>query len=156
MLHIVANGDEGKNGFLEVPVPMRVTHNITMYQYTLSDEALKELMNTCAYHACPSFVEGFGHYIHEGQSTGATIITTHGCPMNELVSHPDLLVPSDQPPVIMNLGLGFVITAAQLESCIEKVIKHKIKDHTSRRAFEERGVDFKKHLNTIMVTLPCE
>lgn len=154
-LHIIANGDVSKNGFVEVPVPMRVTHNITLYQYTLSDESLKHLMNSCAYHVCPSFVEGFGHYIHEGLSTGATVVTTHGRPMNELVTNPALLIRSDRQPVSMNLGEGYVLTEHDIESCIMEVIHHQITDDTSRRTFEVRGEAFKIHLNDTLVMRSC-
>ena len=43
-------------------------------------------MNTYTFHICPSLCEGFGHYISEGLSCGAVVITNNCAPMNELVN----------------------------------------------------------------------
>jgi len=50
-----------------------------------SDEELDYLLNTHMIHLCPSAYEGYGHYINEGRSVGALILTTNAPPMNELV-----------------------------------------------------------------------
>lgn len=48
-------------------------------------EQLVQLMNESYIHICPSRAEGWGHYITEGLSTGAMVITTNASPMNEQV-----------------------------------------------------------------------
>jgi glycosyltransferase involved in cell wall biosynthesis len=51
----------------------------------VSDETLRALQNSHAYHVCLSEAEGWGHYIVEGMSVGATVITVDAAPMNELI-----------------------------------------------------------------------
>lgn len=58
------------------------------------DWQIARWMNECQIHVCPSAAEGWGHYIAEGLSVGAVVVTTDGSPMNEQV-RPEhgLLVP---------------------------------------------------------------
>lgn len=52
----------------------------------VDDAELRRLQNANAFHVCCSETEGFGHYIVEGMSVGAVVLTTDAPPMNELVT----------------------------------------------------------------------
>lgn len=73
--------------------PLFVPDNVTVLPRIPQPELVRQ-MNTHRIHLCPSKSEGWGHYITEGMSTGAIVITTDASPMNEHVQ-PDrgLLLP---------------------------------------------------------------
>lgn len=63
---------------LDVPPHVRLLGRI-------SGEELRQEMNRAAIHVCPSTAEGWGHYITEGLSVRAVVVTTDASPMNEHV-----------------------------------------------------------------------
>jgi len=81
-LTVVASWDVG-------PVP----DGVTVLGRIPQDE-LYRLMNSHQIHLCPSRAEGWGHYITEGLSTGALVVTTDRSPMNEHSPHSSILVPA--------------------------------------------------------------
>jgi len=60
----------------------------------LPNNLYNEYLETASLFICPSSVEGYGHYINEGRSRRALVLSTNFAPMNELVSEEDgILVP---------------------------------------------------------------
>lgn len=74
--------------------PLRAPANVQVLGRVPQAELVR-LMNASLVHLCPSRSEGWGHYITEGMSTGAAVVTTDASPMNEHIQ-PDrgVLVPS--------------------------------------------------------------
>tara|TARA_Y100000389_G_scaffold201059_1_gene242856 strand:- start:4338 stop:5297 length:960 start_codon:yes stop_codon:yes gene_type:complete len=151
-LHIVCNGNSDRNGFLNIPIPARISNNIILHQKTLSMETLKELMNTCSYHICPSLVEGFGHYIHEGMSTGATVVTTNGYPMNEIVETSWCRINSKS-SIPIRLGTGFYVNKKDIEDCVNNIVRFKLFDHNTRMNWETRLKAFEININEYILSM---
>lgn len=71
--------------------------NVT-WRGVVSLATLRSLYNSRLFHLCPSEYEGYGHYIHEGLSCGAIVVTTDKPPMNEFKGCPDeLRIPGVNP-----------------------------------------------------------
>lgn len=82
--------------------------NVLIHRERLDDEQFKKVQNENLYHLCPSAYEGFGHYINEGKSAGAVVITTAAQPMTELIDS--------------NIGIG--ITADRFSVSHLATLKH--------------------------------
>lgn len=63
-----------------------IQDNIKYITEKIDEKELKLLMNQCGIHICTSEIEGYGHYIHEGKSTGAIIVTTNAEPMRNCIN----------------------------------------------------------------------
>jgi len=64
-----------------------------------NDESKNWLQEKAMCHACPSAVEGWGHYIDEGRRMGTVVVTLDGAPMNELIDDScGVLVPAVRGP----------------------------------------------------------
>jgi glycosyltransferase involved in cell wall biosynthesis len=81
---------------------------------------LKRHINQHRIHVCPSRVEGWGHYITEGLSAGASVITTDASPMNEHVDRDWawLLPPSNQ--VRRHLVHEYDVSPAMIASAVRE------------------------------------
>jgi glycosyltransferase involved in cell wall biosynthesis len=66
-------------------VPLNVPAGVVVRVGRLPHADLVREMNRHSIHVCPSRSEGWGHYITEAMSVGATVVTTDASPMNEHV-----------------------------------------------------------------------
>lgn len=94
--------------------------NIEVLKY-ISDEGLVYQMNRCLFHLCPSKYEGFGHYLHEGQSTGAVVITLDAPPLNEFHTPKQLLMPC-LPDSKLRLAQLHTITPAAVVDAVDTAL----------------------------------
>jgi glycosyltransferase involved in cell wall biosynthesis len=67
---------------LDVPAGVRLLRRV-------DDAQLSRELNRAQIHVCPSETEGWGHYIAEGMSVGAIVVTTDASPMSEHIT-PDV------------------------------------------------------------------
>lgn len=71
----------------------------------LGQDELADIQSRAGLWLCPSEVEGYGHYINEGRSAGAVVMTTDFPPMNELIdSNSGFLVDLDRKTKIAQEG----------------------------------------------------
>ena len=136
-LHIVSND------YLQIKFPIRITDNIILHQYKLTEDELHELMNSCMYHICPSITEGFGHYINEAASIGAHVITTNGVPMNELIDGEKIEVKEEKEK---NLGKFYNFSNLELEKTLEYYFKKFEISNNNRKNFLLRQSIFKNKI----------
>lgn len=88
----------------------------------IDDRELQRLQNANLFHLCCSETEGFGHYIVEGMSVGAVLLTTDAPPMNELVApERGLLVEYDRVGR-QHLATTYQVREDALERAVEQVL----------------------------------
>lgn len=61
--------------------------NLKLYNERISNDVFFNIVSKAECYLCPSYMEGYGHYINEGRGNAAFIITTNGPPMNELIDN---------------------------------------------------------------------
>jgi hypothetical protein len=60
--------------------------NVRVHAGGLSSEDFGRVITEGQFFLCPSFMEGYGHYINQARSSRAFILTTDVVPMNELIT----------------------------------------------------------------------
>ncbi|MCP4890234.1 MAG: glycosyltransferase family 4 protein [Planctomycetaceae bacterium] len=102
--------------------PKVVPENVHLIGEYLNDDRLRHLQNTHGIHLCPSSSEGWGHYIVEGMSCQAVVVTTDAPPMNELVDSSRGMLVGWNRSIARNLGMDFVVDPSLLEAKINAVL----------------------------------
>jgi glycosyltransferase involved in cell wall biosynthesis len=87
------------------------------------DAIVQVLQNRSGVHVCPSEAEGWGHYLVEGMSAGAVVITTDAPPMNEIVQpeHGVLCDYSTSTP--MHFGTKYFVSPEALEAAVRSTLE---------------------------------
>lgn len=99
-----------------------VPENVDRLSHYLSNEDVRKVMNEHEVHLCPSLSEGWGHYIAEGLSCGACIVTTDAAPMNELVTKArGILIPWNRSEP-RHLGTNFSVNEEDLDASIQALV----------------------------------
>lgn len=131
--------------------PASVPPNVKRISRYVPDDELLALQNRCGVHLCPSLSEGWGHYIVEGMSCRAVVITTDAPPMNEIVGPDRGITVSWTRREPRHLGWNFHADPAALESEILRVIAMKDAEKAelgsrARAWYEENDRDFPRRL----------
>lgn len=79
--------------------------NVSIHDPVSDQSSVRSVLNSYAYHVCPSLTEGWGHYIVEALSVGATVITTDAPPMNYFVAESRGLAVKSH-PIASRLGIS--------------------------------------------------
>jgi glycosyltransferase involved in cell wall biosynthesis len=95
--------------------------NLQWIPFHIPVKPLRQFQNHCGIHLCPSETEGFGHYIVEGMSTAAVIVTTNAPPMNEIIKDPRCLVPYTHTESKC-LATNYYVDPVQLEKKIHQLM----------------------------------
>ena len=102
--------------------PAVVPPNVRLISRVVGDQELRSLQALCGVHVCPSLSEGWGHYIVEGMSCRAVVVTTDAPPMNELVTADrGKLVPYENSSP-RHLGSDFHVTAEGLAQTVTALL----------------------------------
>lgn len=118
-----------------------------------------KLQNECAFHVCPSEVEGFGHYLWEAMSCKSVVITTDAPPMNEIITDRRFLV-NYKIKRVNNLGVSYYVDQQDLLRKAKFVQNMTDKDinevgEQNREKFLQQNKEFKKIFKQITTFYRC-
>lgn len=65
---------------------IRKARNINLHVGKLDSVQFGKVIAESSFFLCPSFQEGYGHYINQARASGGVIVTTDVAPMNELIT----------------------------------------------------------------------
>lgn len=89
----------------------------------LDDAELRHEQNACLFHLCPSLTEGWGHYLVEGLSVGAVVLTVDAAPMNELVTAQRGVLVGHESSGRQRLAQTFYFSSQGLQQAVEAMLQ---------------------------------
>lgn len=107
----------------ELHAPEVQADNIERRCGYLDDAQLRQEQNACLFHLCPSLTEGWGHYLVEGLSVGALVVTVDAAPMNELVSAERGLLVAHEATGRQRLASTYRFSTAALRAAVESLLQ---------------------------------
>jgi glycosyltransferase involved in cell wall biosynthesis len=106
--------------------PQTTAANLSVIDDYVPDHVLRVLQNWCGVHLCPSEAEGWGHYLVEGMSVGAVVVTTDAPPMNELVTAERGVLCAYDSRQSLALGTTYRMSPATLAATVEAVVRRPV------------------------------
>jgi Alpha-N-acetylglucosamine transferase len=97
--------------------------NIKLYTTKQDIEEIIKLKNSMGFHICPSYMEGYGHYINEGRMVSSIVLTIDAPPMNELIDETSgILIPYTEKIIRKNGSYGYITDETNLLNGIKKML----------------------------------
>lgn len=126
------------------------------FMFRVSDEEMKEYLNSHIFHLCPSHYEGFGHALHESLAVGAIVLATDQAPMDEF--HAALRV-GTHAPRMQCLAQTWSVSGAEMiagvrqmeEMAPEDVI---YKSDQARDSFLKEREEFRRRIAEVLTEIP--
>ncbi len=132
--------------------------NVVVHEEWMADKDFLELCNRCGIHLCPSEMEGFGHTLMEGMSTGAIVVTTDGQPMNEIV-RPDRGVLVEAEEIGRNfMSPRYTVKEKALEAAVANLLEKPEEEcrqlgQASRQYFLSNDAAFRQRFRDFLLKL---
>jgi glycosyltransferase involved in cell wall biosynthesis len=104
---------------LAEPVPANIEHRVG---YLGDVREIRRLQNSHLFHLCLSETEGWGHYLAEGMSCEAVVVTCDAPPMNELVDASRGVLVKASNAGRFNLVARYRFDDGALEATIERLM----------------------------------
>jgi glycosyltransferase involved in cell wall biosynthesis len=145
------NTDAVRDGARRAGVALTVLDN---RERRVTDEELRQLLNSHAFCLLPSAYEGYGHSLHEAMGCGQIVITTNAPPMNEL--QPALFVrPSEHRT--HHCGVLHAVQGRHVAQTIARALaltdaERAEMSRQARATFEGERAQFQANLNRVLET----
>lgn len=138
-------------------VPLPEAENIELIEEWLDGDRIRLLQNQCGVHVCASEMEGFGHYIVEGLSTGSLVVTTDAQPMNELVKPEYGFLVKARKVGTSFMSDRWIIEQESLERNIDNILllsegELRRKERLAREAFLEIDSSFRMNFRRVVLS----